>query len=348
MRYYGLGGCSALVVCAQRSQQVRGDGASAGSRVSPLPPPLPPRSSRCLRRVVLSRFPLPLPAGTPFHTFMGRPSGPRRVPVGCVCAPAPAAFAPPPPGLLWRAQHARFCGRELVGPFQVVPAPPRFLFRSSAPPSYLGRGLARSLLPLASLWVACPLAGWPVRPGRSGARGAWGRWGRLPPPFGAWLCPGQSGGLGGLGAGGRSASVRPSASLVRAPRRASVALLSPPRVRSPYCAGSFPRAPVRAPPGGGVVGRPGVSASGWRAGWQAGRLPRSLVGGGRVTVWGRAARGPSGAPGAALGPGRRGHLGEEGGGASPVLAGGYRADVPRPVTSTPRPGGGGGERVAPG
>ena len=60
-----------------------------------------------------------------------------------------------------------------------------------------------------------------------------------------------------------------------------------------------------------------------------------------MTVQGRAVRGPSGVPRAAFGPGRRSHLGGEEGGGSPGQAGGYRGDVPHPVTGTRRAGGGG-------
>ena len=55
----------------------------------------------------------------------GCPSGPRHVSVACVCARAPAAYAPPPPsGSVWCAHYARFRYREPVGPFQAVRAPP--------------------------------------------------------------------------------------------------------------------------------------------------------------------------------------------------------------------------------
>ena len=60
------------------------------------------------------------------------------------------------------------------------------------------------------------------------------------PPSGAWL-----GGPGVRGAGGRSALVRPSASLGPALKRASSASLSPWRVWFPYCSGSCPCAAAR-------------------------------------------------------------------------------------------------------
>ena len=64
-----------------------------------------------------------------------------------------------------------------------------------------------------------------------------------------------------------------------------------------------------------------------------------------MTVWGgRTARGPSCVPSPALGLGRRGHLGRRGGGASPGLAGEYRAGVPWLVSGTLWACGGGGSR----
>ena len=200
----------------------------------------------------------------------------------------------------------------------------------------LGGGLARSLPLFAWLWVARPLVGGPVRPGRPGAWGVLlGGAVRWPSPLGGVAGSGSVRGPRGSGTGGRSASVRPSASLVRPPRWASLALLSPWRVWSPYCSGSGPCASVRARSEGGTVGRPCVPAGGWRAGWQASwrrGLPRSL--------WERAGDGP-GARGALTprrsAPGAAAFSG--GGGGSPGLAGGYRADVPQPATGIPRAGG---------
>ena len=160
------------------------------------------------------------------------------------------------------------------------------------------------------------------------------------PHLGARLGPGRSGGHRGRGAGGCSASVRPSASLVQAPKRASLALLSPWSVWSPYFSGWCPCASFGARFDGGAVWRPCVPAGGWRAGWQAGwrrGLPRSL--------WERAGESPGArgawtqwrsAPGAAALSGGRGR-----GECSPGLAGGYRAHVSQPVTGIPRAGGGG-------
>ena len=57
----------------------------------------------------------------------GCPSGSPRVPFACVCARAPAASAPRPPWVVWRAHLVRSQHWALVGPFHVVCAPPRVL-----------------------------------------------------------------------------------------------------------------------------------------------------------------------------------------------------------------------------
>ena len=56
--HYGIGRCSALVLCARRLLQVLGVGAGAGSCVSPVPHSVSPRYPRCVWRVVPSRCPL--------------------------------------------------------------------------------------------------------------------------------------------------------------------------------------------------------------------------------------------------------------------------------------------------
>ena len=70
----------------------------------------------------------------------GCPSNSPRVPFACVCARAPAASAPPPPWMVWRAHLAPSRHWALVGPFHVVRAPPRVLPRSLAPSRVLGGG----------------------------------------------------------------------------------------------------------------------------------------------------------------------------------------------------------------
>ena len=105
--HYCLGGCSPVVVCGRRSRQVRGVGAGAGSRISPLPPSLPPRSSHCMWRVVPSGCPVSSPAGTTFHAvcaFRGLGSVALQVRAACrlrVCVlalPRRLRPLPPPPG----------------------------------------------------------------------------------------------------------------------------------------------------------------------------------------------------------------------------------------------------------
>ena len=88
------------------------------------------------------------------------PSGSPRVPFACVCARAPAASAPPPPWVVWRAHLARSRHWALVGPFCVVRAPPRVLPRSLAPSGVLGGGRLGPGSPLPDLGLtACALAG---------------------------------------------------------------------------------------------------------------------------------------------------------------------------------------------
>ena len=121
----------------------------------PSGPPLPSRSSRCVLLVPASQCRFTLPAGTPFHAvcaFRGHGRVALRVRAACplcVCARScPRGLRPPPPGTVWRAHHDWFWCRALVGPFQAVRAPPRFLPWSRAPAR---GGMARSLCPPAWL-----------------------------------------------------------------------------------------------------------------------------------------------------------------------------------------------------
>ena len=94
----------------------------------------------------------------------GCPSGSPRVPFTWVCARAPAASAPPP-WVVWRAHLAWSQHWALVGPFQVVRAPPRVLPRSLAPSGLLGGGGVRSRFPPTWLGVLGVVVGRP--------RGGW-------------------------------------------------------------------------------------------------------------------------------------------------------------------------------
>ena len=88
----------------------------------------------------------------------GCPSGSPRVPFACVCARAPAASAPPPPWVVWRAHLARSRHWALVGPFHVFRAPPRVLPQSLAPTGVLwGGGLVP--VPPYLAWGCAPSVG---------------------------------------------------------------------------------------------------------------------------------------------------------------------------------------------
>ena len=141
VRHYCLGGCTALVVCAQRSRPVRGGWGRC--RVLCLPRfPLPaPLFLRCVWRAVPSGCPLSSLAGTPFHAVCAfRGLGPDALlvfPASPLCGYALTLSRrrrpPPLPGLVWPAHLAGSQCWVLVGPFLAVPAPPRVLPRSRAP-----------------------------------------------------------------------------------------------------------------------------------------------------------------------------------------------------------------------
>ena len=147
-------------MCARRSRQVWGVGAGAGACLCPWAPPCPrvPRGACC--GLSCPGVPsLRQPVRHSMRARFGCPLGPRRVPVACVCARAPAAYAPPPPlrvGVA-RALHAvlvQGAGRAVPGGWcpSAFPAP----VPCSASLA-LGR-VARSLQPLALLGVARPPA----------------------------------------------------------------------------------------------------------------------------------------------------------------------------------------------
>ena len=186
--------------------------------------------------------------------------------------------------------------------------------------------MAWSLPPLAWLWVACPLVGGPVRPGRSAALRLGGGGGLFAAaPWGLGCVRSSQGASRGRGRGvalPRSVplpplnghqgalrwrrSVHGECGLHTAPAHV-LALLSGHGQRGAlWGALAYRRA------AGGQVGRPAGAAA-----------FRGHCGSGRVMVRGRAARGPTGSQSRAPRPSR----GAAGGGGSLGLAGGYRADV---------------------
>ena len=103
------------------------------------------------------------------------PSGSPRVPFACVCARAPAASAPPPPWVVWRAHLARSRRLAVVGPLHVVRAPPCVLPRSLPPSGMLWGGRSGPYPPYLA-W-ACG-GGGRASPGgvpSTVARGVWGQ-----------------------------------------------------------------------------------------------------------------------------------------------------------------------------
>ena len=192
----------------------------------------------------------------------GCPSGPRRVSVACVCARAPAAYALSPPPGRCGARTTRgllqCAGRAIPGGSCPSACP------ASVPCSaYLALwGLARSLRPLALLWVTRPPAGRPAFV--SWLCALWGQHeraqgGRLSPGCGApgWALPharpsvleacGRGSLPTGCGCGGCGRG-----DLSPTPQRALL------RAGFERCGGS-----KRAPGGGACclgVGRPGLGA----------------------------------------------------------------------------------------
>ena len=131
---------------------------------SPFPAP---RVRRCVWQAVPSGCPLPSLAGTPFHVVCAfRALGPVALLVvpAClfrVCALALSRCPLPPRWVVWRAHLAWSRHWALVGPFHVVCAPPRVLFRSLAPSGVLGGGAVRSQFPPTWLGVVGVAAGRP-------------------------------------------------------------------------------------------------------------------------------------------------------------------------------------------
>ena len=180
-------------------------------------------------------YAIPCPLCVP-QAWSGCPSAIPRVSPACVCACALAAFAPfLPPWEVWREHLAWFRCRAPVGPFHAVRAPARFLPRPRALSVLLwGGGRPGPVCPLPGLGLCAPLRAAPCDHGVSAPGGGGGGvWGGRP------VCSPPGGVAGGpRGAGGRSTSVRPSASPGRAPKLGLSASLSSWRAWPPYCSGS--------------------------------------------------------------------------------------------------------------
>ena len=302
VRHYCLGGFSALVVCARRSQPVRGPRAGTWSRVFPVSP-FPPRAS-CAVCGETSR------PGVPYPRSLVRPSmrslrsagsvclpfwySPRVICV-CLCAPAPAA------SVVWHVHLARSRCWALVGPFHAVRAPVRVLPRSRAPFGLLGGGgAAQSLFPFT--WRGAVRSPWggSARLGRSSAGGCGGGWGG-----GLCAVPPNCAAGGASGAGGRLASVRPSAFPGQASKRVSLASLWQWGAWPPYRSGQCSLAVPRRGPCGALECWREFACSSWFLREQAAgawervllrppsRAPRSCRGEGGSTPLPRGGSGPA-------------------------------------------------------
>ena len=229
---YCLGSCSALVVCARRSRQVRGVGAGASPPFSPRVPfsPRAPRAARCWLSCPGVSF-LRLPVRHSMRSV--RYAGSARLPFGsaprvccrCVRLCSCGVRSPPWVGVARAPRTVPVQGacRPVSGGScpSACPAPvwcSAFVARG-------GGGVARSLRPPAWLCVACPFVGGPMCPGRSGVWRSSGG-GRAIGGGGSLRAtsPGGRGrtrvGRGASGYGGLEPLVRPSASPARAARLA--------------------------------------------------------------------------------------------------------------------------------
>ena len=177
VRHYCLGGCSALFLCAPRSQPVPGGLGRCRVCVFPVFPPPAPRSPRSVWRAVPSGCTLSSLPGTPFHAvcaFRGLglvallvfPACPFRV---RALALSRRPCTSPLPGSVWRAHLAWFRCWAPVGPFHAVRAPPRVLPRYRALFDLLGGGGGPVPFPPCLAWGFVP----PL--GRARASGAFWR-----------------------------------------------------------------------------------------------------------------------------------------------------------------------------
>ena len=178
--HYCLGGCSALFVCARRSQQVRGVEAGAAACVFPVQSPRPrvPRAA-CggpFARVSLTlprQYAIPCGLCVPWARS-GCLSGTPSVPFACACTRAPAASAPFCPPRIGVARAPRVVPVQGAGG-----AVPRGRCPSAFPAS----------VPCA-VWLAWG-GGWPSP---------------FPPVPGSGSCAPSWAGLGGGGGGGLCAA----------------------------------------------------------------------------------------------------------------------------------------------
>ena len=165
VRHYCLGGCSAPSVCARRSRPVQGVVPVPGVVSLSYPPPRPACSAlrvagRPVRvSLILARW-YSIPRGLcVLRARYGCPSGSPRVSLSCVCARAPTASAPPPPGwcgvrTLRGPGTGRWWGLSTWSVPSACPAPvPCSVWRawggavrSRFPPTWLGVDAGRALI----------------------------------------------------------------------------------------------------------------------------------------------------------------------------------------------------------
>ena len=316
LRHYCLGGCSALVVCARRSRPVRGAQAGAWCRVFPVSPFLPRVS--CAVCGGPPRPCVPYPRSLVRHSMRSvRSAVSVRLPFWfspcalCVCVRSRSrgVRVPPPslPWLVWRAHLTQSRCLALVGPFHAVRAPPRVLPRSRVLFGFFfGGGGPGPISPQTWLGAVCSPRGGSARLGHPCA-GGWGWDGR----GGLCAVPPVCVAGGASGAGGRLASVRPSAFPGQATKGVSLASLQPLRAWPPYRSGSCLLAVYWRGPCGALVCWRGFACPSWFSREQAAGA------GGLALLWL-----PSPAPLSCRGEGRSLHLPPGGPGpAPPWLAG---------------------------
>ena len=235
VRHYCLSGCSAPSVCARRSRPVRGARAGTRCRVSPVSP-FPPRVSRAV-------------CGGPSCPGVPYPRSLERHSTRSVCSESsvwlPFWYSPCAPCVCVRS-----CSRGVPSP-----PPPPLVGVARAPRAIPGLGAGRAV-PRSPCPSACPA---PVPCSVWRALGGGGpvpfppylAWGCAPPR--GWVCAprgvgwGWGGGLcaappvcaaeGASGAGGCSASLRPSTFPEQATKRVSLASFWSWRAWPPYRSG---------------------------------------------------------------------------------------------------------------